>query len=165
MTDLRVSARGWAHFAGRRFVCAVGRGGLRRDKPEGDGATPVGGWRMEQVFWRPDRVARPRTLLPCAPIGLHDGWSDDPADPDYNGPVRLPHRFGHERMRRRDGLYDIVAVLDHNRHPAIPGAGSAIFVHCWRAPRRTTEGCVAFAPDDLRWILARWHAGSRVIVR
>jgi L,D-peptidoglycan transpeptidase YkuD (ErfK/YbiS/YcfS/YnhG family) len=97
-------------------------------------------------------------------IGPACGWSDDPTDPDYNRPVRRPHRFGHEALRRPDPLYDLVAVLDWNRKPAVPGRGSAIFLHVWRKPRHPTEGCIAFRHADLRWILDRWTPRSRVVV-
>lgn len=98
------------------------------------------------------------------PIGPRDGWSDDPADPAYNRRVRRPHGFGHERLRRADRQYDLVAVLDWNRDPAVAGRGSAIFLHVWRGPRRPTAGCVAFRARDLAWILARWTPRSRVVV-
>ncbi len=98
-------------------------------------------------------------------IGPRDGWSDDPADPDYNRPVRRPHPYGHEAMFRADRQYDLVAVLDWNRHPVVPGRGSAIFLHVWRRPRWPTAGCIAFRARDLAFILARWTERSRVVVR
>jgi L,D-peptidoglycan transpeptidase YkuD (ErfK/YbiS/YcfS/YnhG family) len=78
--------------------------------------------------------------------------------------VRRPHPFRHEALRRADPVYDLVAVLDWNRRPAVPGAGSAIFLHVWRGPRRRTEGCIAFRRRDLAWILLRWTPRSRVVV-
>lgn len=165
MSDLVVGPAGVARFGGHALPCALGRGGIRAGKREGDGATPVGTWRIEGGWYRADRMAPPRGRIPLIPIGPRDGWSDDPRDAAYNGPVRLPHPFSHERMRRGDGLYDLVLVLDHNRHPPVPGAGSAIFVHCWRGPRYPTAGCLAFAPPVLRWIVARWTPASRVVIR
>ena len=166
MSDLVVGPAGIARFAGRMLPCAIGRGGIRVDKREGDGATPVGAWRVEFGYYRADRMARPRTPIPLIASGHRAGWSDDPADGRrYNGPVSLPHSSSHERVRRGDTLYDLVLVLDHNRHPSVPGEGSAIFMHCWRAPRFPTAGCVAFAPPVLRWIVERWAPDSRVIIR
>jgi len=166
MSALVVGPQGRARFAGRVLPCAIGRGGIRRDKREGDGATPVGVWRIEGGYYRADRMARPATALPLIPTGPGDGWSDDSGDSAaYNGPVRLPYACSHERMRRGDTLYDLVLVLDHNRHPAVPGAGSAIFVHCWRGPRYPTAGCLAFALADLRWIVERWTPRTRVVIR
>ncbi|MEM6664113.1 MAG: L,D-transpeptidase family protein, partial [Pseudomonadota bacterium] len=70
-----------------------------------------------------------------------------------------------DRMRRGDPLYDICAVTDQNFAPAVPGRGSAIFVHLWRKPRHPTAGCIAFRRADLEWILARWTTRSRLIIR
>jgi L,D-peptidoglycan transpeptidase YkuD (ErfK/YbiS/YcfS/YnhG family) len=67
-------------------------------------------------------------------------------------------------MFRADPLYDLVAVLDWNRRPVVPGRGSAIFLHLWRKPRHPTAGCIAFRGADLAWILARWTPRSRVVV-
>ncbi len=144
--------------------CAIGRGGLRAAKREGDGATPVGAFRLRRVFWRADRLARPRTRLPAAEIGPRDGWSDDPRDPAYDRPVRLPRRFSAERLRRGDRLYDMLAETDHNAARR-PGAGSAIFLHVWKGPRRPTAGCVALSRRDLAFVLRRWSPRSRLVAR
>lgn len=146
---------------GRRFPCAVGRGGIGEKRREGDGVTPAGRHRIEAVLRRADRVG---VGLGAGMIGPGDGWSDDAADPAYNCPVRRPHPFGHEAMFRADRQYDLVAVLDWNRNPVVPGRGSAIFLHIWRRPRWPTAGCIAFAPRDLAFILARWTPRSRVVV-
>jgi L,D-peptidoglycan transpeptidase YkuD (ErfK/YbiS/YcfS/YnhG family) len=170
-----------ARYMGRRFPCAVGRGGIGDKRAEGDGMTPAGVHRIEAVLVRRDRAGgvgfaydsrripvgtiRGAARARAVPIGPRDGWSDDPADPAYNRPVRRPHRFGHEALRRGDPCYDLVAVLDWNRHPATPGRGSAIFLHVWRAPRHPTAGCIGFRRADLAWILARWTPRSRVVAR
>lgn len=161
---LRVGRWG-ASFAGRRFPCAVGRAGIGAKRAEGDGITPAGAHRIELVLRRARDPAPIARSLPQRRIGPFDGWSDDPADPAYNQPVRRPRRFSHEALHRPDRLYDLVGVLDWNRAPAAPGRGSAIFLHAWRRPRHPTAGCVAFAPRDLAWILARWTPRSRVLVR
>lgn len=156
---------GAARFRGRQFPVALGRGGIVPPgaKREGDGATPAGTHRITGCLWRPDRLARPCGW--ARPIGPSDLWSDDPADPDYNLLIRAPHRFSHERLRRADPLYDLVLLTDWNWPQAAPGRGSAIFVHAWRRPRHPTAGCVAFAPADLRWIVARIGYRTRLIVR
>jgi L,D-peptidoglycan transpeptidase YkuD (ErfK/YbiS/YcfS/YnhG family) len=156
-----VVGRWGARFRRRSFPCAVGRGGIGAKRAEGDGITPAGRHRIEAVLHRPDRLRH----RGARPIGPRDGWSDDPADPAYNRPVRRPHRFRHEALRRPDRVYDLVAVLDWNRNPAVPGRGSAIFLHVWKAPRHPTAGCIAFRARDLAWILARWTPRCRVVVR
>lgn len=150
-------------FAGRMFACTVGRGGIRTDKREGDGATPAGHHRMVGCLYRPDRMARPCNW--AVPIRPGDLWSDDPRDEDYNLMVRAPYGASHERLFRADRLYDLVIVTDWNWPRAERGRGSAIFLHRWRRPGCKTEGCVALDPSDLRWITARITFGTRLIVQ
>lgn len=167
--DLVVSRWG-ARFRGRRFPCAVGRGGIRIDKREGDGATPAAALRLVGSGYRPDRLARP---LPARPVAFRmiairptDIWSDDPGDPAYNrGLSAWSHAHSHERLRRGDRVYDIFVMTDWNWPEAEPGRGSAIFVHIWKAARTPTEGCVAFRRPDLIWIIRRWTPRCRMIVQ
>ena len=162
--DLIVSASGEARWGERRFRCAWGRGGVRSDKREGDGATPTGAWPMRRLLYRADRVGTPATRLPAAPIAPQDGWCDDPADPAYNRPVPLPYPARHERLWRKDEIYDLLIVLGHNDDPVVPGLGSAIFLHIARPDWGPTEGCVALARADLEALLARARPGDRVVV-
>jgi L,D-peptidoglycan transpeptidase YkuD (ErfK/YbiS/YcfS/YnhG family) len=152
-------------FAGRRFPCTIGRGGITANKREGDGATPVGIHRIAGMFYRPDRLRGAALPAWARPIRLGDLWSDDVGDPMYNQLVRAPHPFSHETMRRADPLYDLVMTTDWNWPEAVPGRGSAIFLHQWRRIGYPTAGCVAFASADLMWIAARVQFGARLIVR
>ncbi|WP_029010826.1 L,D-transpeptidase family protein [Azospirillum halopraeferens] len=141
-------------WPGGRVPCVLGRGGIRADKREGDGATPAGAFPLRRVLWRADRLERPRTALPVRPIAPDDGWCDDPADPAYNRPVRRPYPAGHEALWRDDNVYDVIVVMGHNDEPVVPGLGSAVFLHVARPDRETTAGCVALALPDLLRLLA-----------
>lgn len=161
--DLVVNAWG-ARFRGRKLPCAVGKGGISREKREGDGVTPAGIWRITGGMYRADRLSPPPGLG-LIPSGHRDIWSDDPADSGYNLPARGRFSpFSHELMRRGDCLYDILLFTDHNQ-PATPGFGSAIFVHIWRGTRFPTAGCVAFRKQDLLWILQGWSSRSRLVIQ
>jgi len=159
--DLVLTPKG-VRFLGRVFPCAIGKGGLSRDKREGDGATPVGTHRIVGMFYRADRMTRPATW--ARPIGPQDLWSDDQNDDAYNQLVQAPYGHSHEAMRRADPLYDLVLITDWNWPNAVPGRGSAIFLHQWRRPRYPTEGCVAFRRDHLRWIAQQIVPGTRLII-
>jgi len=142
--------------------CSVGRGGLRRNKREGDGATPTGSHRLVGMLYRPDRIAKPTDW--AVPLGPGDLWSDDARDPAYNTMVRAPHPFSHESLRRSDRLYDLVILTDWNWPYAVPGRGSAIFIHRWRKPGHPTEGCIALSEPDLLWLARHIRLESRLIV-
>jgi len=140
-------------LADLRQRAALGRGGVRTHKQEGDGATPAGLLPLRQVLYRADRVARPRTAVPAMPLAPHDGWCDDPSHADYNRPVRLPHDGRHEALWRADAVYDVIGVLGWNDAPVVRGMGSAIFLHVARLDFAPTEGCIALALPDLRLLL------------
>ena len=137
-------------------------------KREGDGATPLGAFRLRSCYWRPDRGPRPVTGLPTVPIRRDLGWCDEPSHPLYNRPVRLPFAASRERMWRDDYAYDVVVALDQNTDPAVPGAGSAVFVHLTKARDAAltpTEGCVALAEDALRTVLRKCVVGTVLDIR
>ena len=151
--DIQVYACGLLVVGDRVVRCALGHGGVREDKREGDGGTPTGRFALREVLYREDRVMRPVTHLPVSTIAPNDGWCDDPSEPAYNKRVILPHTGGHETLYRTDSLYDIVVPLGYNDDPPIAGKGSAIFMHIARDDYSTTEGCVAVAQTDLLTIL------------
>ncbi|MDO5631992.1 MAG: L,D-transpeptidase family protein [Paracoccus sp. (in: a-proteobacteria)] len=142
--------------------CSVGRGGIRPDKGEGDGATPTGSHRIAGLYYRPDRLPAPAPW--AIPIGPRDLWCDDPGHPAYNRASRAPMAASHEKLRRADPLYDVILTTDWNWPDAIPGHGSAIFLHQWRRPGFPTEGCIAMARQNLIWLAGRAAPGTRLMV-
>ena len=136
------------------YRAALGRGGVRLDKLEGDGATPVAVLPLRRVLYRADRVRAPECAVAVEPIAPDDGWCDDPAERDYNRMIRLPHDGHYEELWRRDALYDVIGVLGWNDAPVERGRGSAIFLHVARGDYAPTQGCIALALDDLRQVLA-----------
>lgn len=137
-----------------RLRAALGRGGLRADKREGDGATPLGLLPLRQVLYRASRLARPRAAVLVQPLAPQDGWCDDPADPAYNTAIRLPHPARHEALWRDDSVYNVIGVLGWNDRPVVRGRGSAIFLHLARPDWTPTEGCIALDRTGLLAVLA-----------
>jgi L,D-peptidoglycan transpeptidase YkuD (ErfK/YbiS/YcfS/YnhG family) len=146
--------------------CALGGAGVRRDKREGDHASPAGSWRLQSGFHRPGKALQTSPQLLMRVIRKNMGWCDDPASPLYNRLVATPFSHSHETLWRDDRLYDIVIVLDYNISPRRKQRGSAIFLHCARPKSdvgnefardefAATEGCVALRYDDLRRLLPR----------
>ncbi|MET0426942.1 MAG: L,D-transpeptidase family protein [Microvirga sp.] len=144
--------------------CALGRSGPTRSKREGDGASPVGRFRLLQAFYRPDRSSRIRTGLRLRPIRPRDGWCDEPRDRRYNRPVVLPCAASHESLWREDSLYDAVIDIGWNRGPIRAGRGSAIFLHVAGAGLAPTAGCVAVECRHIRRLLERIGEGTRLTI-
>lgn len=144
--------------------CALGRGGIKTVKREGDGGTPLGAFRIVEAYYRPDRVIRPITRLALHPIVENLGWCDASTDRNYNRKVILPYPASHERLMRDDHLYDIVVVLDYNFRQRRRGAGSAIFLHLARPGYTPTEGCIAVNENVMRRFLERANRETRLII-
>ena len=151
---------------GYTIPCAIGRCGVcdATAKREGDGCTPLGTFALRSALLRPGRAATPSTTLPWRWLRASDGWSDDPADPAYNRPVRHPHGWSAERLWRDDGAYDIIVVIGWNGTPPLPGHGSAIFLHCSQPGNMPTAGCVAVARGDLAALLNKLQPGATITI-
>tara|TARA_R110002110_G_scaffold415612_4_gene651952 strand:+ start:27788 stop:28300 length:513 start_codon:yes stop_codon:yes gene_type:complete len=156
---------GTLELFGESHDCALGRSGIRRDKREGDGATPVGRFALREIRYRADRLTLPDTPLTAKPIEKADGWCDDPADPAYNRAVTLPYDASAEKMWRDDGLYDLLVILGHNDAPPVAGMGSAIFLHCASPEMGPTEGCVALPREPLLTLAPRLTPDMMIDIR
>jgi L,D-peptidoglycan transpeptidase YkuD (ErfK/YbiS/YcfS/YnhG family) len=143
---------------------ALGRGGVRAGKREGDGGTPRGRFRPLRLWWRADRGPPPPTFLPLRRIDRADAWCENPADRRYNRPFRRSAIEPGDRLWRDDGLYDIIVEIDHNTRPRVAGRGSAVFIHVARPSLAATAGCVALKRQDLKRLAAFLSRKSRIVI-
>ncbi len=164
-SDAAAPQRGTVRYGMRTWPCVLGRSGIIADKQEGDGGTPVGRFPLRRVLYRADHLPTPATVLPVSIIAKDDGWCDEPADPAYNKPVKLPYGASAETMHRDDGLYDVVVIVGHNDDPVVPKAGSAIFMHVAEDNGTPTAGCVALVRDDLVSLLGLLQPGAVIEIR
>jgi L,D-peptidoglycan transpeptidase YkuD (ErfK/YbiS/YcfS/YnhG family) len=143
---------------------ALGRGGVKANKREGDGGTPRGQFFPLRLWWRADRLTRPQTALPVRRIGRNDAWCEDPSDRRYNHSfIRSANERG-DRLWRDDHLYDAFIEIDHNTRPRVAGRGSAVFVHVARPGFGPTAGCVALRLPHLRALLNRIGFKTRIVI-
>ena len=154
------------HLAWRdhRYRCALGWGGLSKDKFEGDGTTPVGQFPLRRVFYRPDRIAKPNTILPIHALSLNDAWCDDPSHRAYNQLVTRPFSASHECLWREDNVYDLIVEIGYNDAPVIAGKGSAIFIHISRPAYSSTRGCIALLKEDLLNLIETCRPKTNLII-
>lgn len=158
-----VSSKGVLKFNNLEYRCALGRGGARKDKQEGDGATPIGTFPLRGLFYRSDRFdSVPQTGLSITPLAPDDGWCDDVKLPEYNQQIKLPYAGSHERLWREDDIYDLIVVVGYNDQPAIVGRGSAIFMHIARPAYTPTDGCIALSRQDLLDLLSQITSNTQI---
>jgi L,D-peptidoglycan transpeptidase YkuD (ErfK/YbiS/YcfS/YnhG family) len=156
--------RGWLVLDGSAIPVALGRGGIRANKFEGDGGTPRGTFRPLRLWWRADRNARPDAKLPSRPITSSDAWCEDPASRHYNRPIKLGEGAPGDRLRRDDHLYDFVVEIDHNTRPRVAKRGSAVFLHLARPGFQPTAGCVAMTHASMLRLLKRLGKTTRITI-
>ena len=142
----------------------LGRGGVRANKFEGDGATPRGRFRLVRLWWRADRHPRPRTLLPVRRITRDVSWCEDTADRRYNRPFRRSAAEPGDRLWRDDHLYDFIIEIDHNTRPRVAGRGSAVFLHLARDNFGPTAGCVSMTQSAMLQLLRRLGPRTKIII-
>jgi L,D-peptidoglycan transpeptidase YkuD (ErfK/YbiS/YcfS/YnhG family) len=156
--------RGWLTAGGQTIPVALGRGGIKANKREGDDGTPKGTFRPLRLWWRADRHPRPATFLPVRAIGPEDAWCEDPSDRHYNQPVRLNSEQGGDRLKRHDHLYDFIIEIDHNTKPRVAGRGSAIFLHLARPNFSPTSGCVSMTKASMLRLLKRLGPETKIVI-
>ena len=145
------------------FGCQIGTLGLKNvtKKVEGDKTTPIGKWHLKSLYYRPDRVLRPKlkkkNVLKINRITKNCGWCDDIRNLNYNKYVKINNfpslNFNYERLWREDSAYDLILVTSYNVKPTIKNKGSAIFIHCSFSDDRNTAGCIALKKKDLVFLL------------
>ncbi|MDR3486780.1 MAG: L,D-transpeptidase family protein [Bradyrhizobium sp.] len=156
--------RGWLVAGGMVLPVALGRGGIKANKREGDGGTPRGTFRPLRLWFRADRHPRPRTRLPLRAIRPSDAWDENPASRHYNRPVTLRPGATGDRLARADRLYDFIVEIDHNTRPRVSGRGSAVFLHLARPRFAPTAGCVAMTEAAMLRLLRRIGPRTRIII-
>jgi L,D-peptidoglycan transpeptidase YkuD (ErfK/YbiS/YcfS/YnhG family) len=162
------SGRCWKVVAGP-WTARVGRNGVSARHREGDGTTPTGTYALDSTVYgnQPDPGVRYRYHR----IACGDWWDEDPSSPTYNSfqqvpcGVRPPFRAESEGLWKATNAYRYLIPIRYNAGPAVPGRGSAIFLHVQRP--NPTNGCVSLPEaqlvQTLRWL--RPTAQPRIAIR
>ena len=130
------------------FKCSIGKNGVTRRKKEGDNKTPLGTYKIEKLFFRKDRIKKPRTSLAVVEIKQDMGWCDDINHPKkYNRLIKINNKVKHEKLRRNDSKYDLLIPISYNRKNPKIALGSCIFIHLTK-DYKPTAGCIALKKKD-----------------
>ena len=157
------------------YRCQVGLGGFKKiiKKIEGDKTTPIGRWYLKSIYYRSDRVLRPklkkRNILKINRITKHCGWCDDIKSNYYNKYISINNsrslNINYESLWRQDNAYDIVIETSYNTKPILKKKGSAIFIHCSFEDFRTTAGCVALKKRDLMFLIKNLNSKAYIQIK
>lgn len=129
-------------------------------KQEGDWRSPAGVFTIGGV-WSRDAAVKRHPELFFRKVTPRDLWVEDPASPHYNRHLVLDHDPAspwekRQQMKQDDPAHALKLFIAHNAPPkVIPGAGSSIFFHIWRAGgAKPTAGCTTMDDRNLRQLIA-----------
>ena len=134
-------------YKGYKFKCCIGKSGSKKNKSEGDNATPKGIFSLGKFYYRPDRIKKISTNLSCKKIKKNMGWCNDPKNKKYNKEVNCTKIKNSEKLFRKDYKYNAFIVINYNSQPVIKNKGSAIFLHLTKN-YKPTAGCIAMKQSD-----------------
>jgi len=130
------------------FKCCIGKKGVTFKKREGDQKTPRGIFKIENLYYRKDRIKKPKTPLKCVEIKKDMGWCDDiNFEKKYNKLFKIDNKTKHEKLRRKDHKYDLLIPIKYNFLKPIKNLGSCIFIHLTK-DYKPTAGCIALKEKD-----------------
>ena len=92
------------------------------------------------------------------------GWCDDPKSNHYNKLVKLPFAYNHEKLFKKENIYDIILVLNYNMNPIKKNKGSAIFIHIAKNNFKKTEGCIAIKKINLIKLVKEINPNTKIII-
>ena len=159
-----INKSGYLKYKDFKFKCALGRAGVGKKKIEGDNITPKGTFGIVKIYYRSDRIKKISSKYKLIKIIKTMGWCDDPKSRKYNQPIKLPNKYSHEILYRRDDIYDLILVLNYNMKPTIKNKGSAIFIHVTKKNYKKTAGCIALKKSDLICLVKEITKNTKVII-
>jgi L,D-peptidoglycan transpeptidase YkuD (ErfK/YbiS/YcfS/YnhG family) len=150
-----INKSGYLKFKNLKFRCSLGKSGIGEKRIEGDNITPQGTYSVTRIYYRDDKIKKIKSKIKLFKIKKNFGWCDQPNTKYYNKLIQLPSKLGHEKLYRRDDIYDVILVLNFNMKPTIQYKGSAIFIHVARKKFPSTKGCVAISKKNLLYLTER----------
>jgi len=144
------------------FKCSIGKNGLIKNKIEGDKRTPKGTFEIEHLYFRKDRLKKPKTSLKTIEIKEKMGWCDDiKVQSKYNRLIKIENNIKHEKLKRNDQKYDLLIPIKYNFNKIKVGLGSCIFIHLTK-DYRPTAGCIALKEKDFLIMLKLIKKNSKI---
>ena len=159
-----INKSGYLKYKNLKFRCALGKAGIGKKKIEGDSITPRGKFNIVKIYYRSDRVKKISSKYRLIKISKNMGWCDDPNSKSYNQLINLPTKYTHEKLYRRDNVYDLLIVLNYNMSPIFKNKGSAIFIHIARQNYKKTSGCVAIKKPHLIKLIKTIKKNTKVVI-
>ena len=143
------------------FKCTIGKKGITSKKFEGDKKTPRGIFSLGPLFFRKDRIEDPITKLKKIEIRKNMGWCDDIKSKKYNKLIKINNNIKHEKLFRKQNIYDLLVPINYNTSNPKKNKGSAIFLHLTNNYKKTA-GCVALKKRDMLILIKLINKNTKI---
>lgn len=144
--------------------CYIGKGGLTKEKEEGDLKTPIGQFKLGIVFGthKKEEITIDKSLT-YIKINKNLYWVDDINSKYYNQLVDITKIKkdwnSAENLLENKKPYEYAIEIKTNP-TNIPGKGSAIFLHCKR--KEYTKGCISIEKDKMEHLLSLINSETKI---
>jgi L,D-peptidoglycan transpeptidase YkuD (ErfK/YbiS/YcfS/YnhG family) len=159
-----INKSGYLKYKNFKFKCSLGKAGIGKKRKEGDNITPTGKYKIVTIYYRSDRIKKISSKLKLIKIKKNMGWCDDPKSKKYNQLVKLPNKYGHEKLYRRDNIYNLILALNYNMNPIMKNKGSAIFIHIANKNYKGTAGCIGLKKSHLINLVKKIRKNTKVLI-
>ena len=140
-----------------KFKCALGEAGIGKKRKEGDNITPKGSYKLLKLFYRSDRIPNFKTVLKKKRINKKMGWCDDVNNKNYNKLIKLPSSFSHEKLFRKDNIYDLIIPINYNTKKIVKGKRQCNIFTCSKKKLRTNKRMYSFKKKGLNIIIKKYR--------
>lgn len=141
----------------------IGKQGIGKVR-EGDNKTPIGQFEFTKAF---GILENPGTSLDYIQVDESHYWVDDKFSTYYNQFVSTDEVAvdweSAEHLCEYAPSYNYVLAVNYNE-ACVPGAGSAVFLHCTAEHTKSTAGCIAVSEEIMREILQKVEKGCVLII-
>lgn len=143
----------------------AGTNGISLDKAEGDKKTPEGVFSAMFAFGLKDN---PGSIMEYRKITDGDYWVDDSKSFYYNKWVNIANAkkdwTSAEDMMAASPYYNYALALNYNVE-AVPGKGSAIFIHCTKSDTDTSSaGCIRIPEEYMKRLVQTVDADTKIVI-
>ena len=159
-----INKSGYLEYKNLKFRCALGKAGVKKKKEEGDNITPKGTFKINNIYYRSDHIKKISSKFKLIEIRKNMGWCDDPKSEQYNKLIKLPNKYKHEKLYRKDNIYDLILVLNYNTRPILKNKGSAIFIHVATKNYKKTAGCIALKKKHLIKLVEKINKKTKITI-
>ena len=89
------------------------------------------------------------------------GWCDDITSKKYNKLIKINNNIKHEKLFRKQNIYDLLIPIKYNTSNPKRNKGSAIFLHVTNNYKKTM-GCIALKKRDMLILIKLINKNTKI---